>query len=520
MVANNDKVRIFDTTLRDGDQALSASLSKAEKIQLAHAIARLNVDVMEVGFPVSSPGDFEAVSTIAKEVKGPTICGLSRAMIKDVDACGEALKAAENRRIHTFIATSPIHLENKLKMPLSRATEMAITAIKRAGRYTDDIEFSCEDAARTPFEDLFWIIERAIDAGANTINIPDTVGYTTPTEYAAMVAAIRNNVPNIDKAILSVHCHNDLGMAVANSIAAVEAGARQIECTINGIGERAGNCALEEVAMILATRQDLYGLHTQINNEEIYRTSRLVSQVCHMPVQANKAIVGQNAFTHSSGIHQDGMLKESGTYEIMTPESIGIVKSELNLTSRSGRHVIQHRLQTMGYKQEDYDLDSIYAAFVELADQKGQVHDYDLEALLHFETLDEQSGHKYQLDFVNVHTNSSSIASATVGLMIDDKQVIEAATGNGPVDAAYRAIGLITDKDIEIIEYSLDAKGTGANALGQVNVIARYKDRVYHGAGLSTDIVEASVRAYVNVLNLCRRAKQIEDIKQVDACAA
>ena len=515
MVANSDKVRIFDTTLRDGDQALSASLTKAEKIQLAHAIARLNVDVMEVGFPVSSPGDFDAVSTIAREVKGPTICGLARAVSKDIEACGEALKEAENRRIHTFIATSPIHLENKLKMPLSKASEMATAAIKLAGTYTDDIEFSCEDAARTPFEDLFWIIERAIDAGATTINIPDTVGYTTPGEYAAMVEAIMNNVPNIDNAILSVHCHNDLGLAVANSIEAVKAGARQIECTINGIGERAGNCAMEEVAMILATRKDLYGLNTQIKTDEIHRVSRLVSKVCNMPVQPNKAIVGQNAFSHSSGIHQDGMLKAADTYEIMSPESIGIRKSELNLTSRSGRHVIVHRLESLGYQKSDYDLDTIYEAFLELADQKGQVHDYDLEALLHFSSLDEQSGNKYQVDFLNVHANSSSIASATIGLLIDGEQVIEAAVGNGAVDAAFRAISRICDKAIGIKEYKLVAAGTGANALGQVDLIAEYKGRAYHGAGISTDIVEASVRAYVNVLNLCERAKLIETKKQV-----
>ena len=516
MVANNDRVWIFDTTLRDGDQALSASLSQAEKVQVAHAIARLNVDVMEVGFPVSSPGDFAAVSQIAREVKGPVICGLARAVAKDIEACGEALKDAENRRIHIFIATSPIHLQNKLKMSLSKANDMAVAAIKLASRYTDDIEFSCEDAARTPFDDLFWIIERTIDAGATTINLPDTVGYTTPNEYAAMIAAIRNNVVNIDKARLSVHCHNDLGLAVANSIAAVAEGARQIECTINGIGERAGNCALEEVAMILNTRKDHYNLTTQIKTDEIHRTSRLVSQVCNMPIQPNKAIVGENAFAHSSGIHQDGMLKASNTYEIMSPESIGIRKSDMNMTSRSGRHVIAHRLEVMGYKKEDYDIDALYTKFLELADQKGKVHDYDLEALLHFTTLDEQSGSKYQLDFVNIHSNSSSVASATVGLMIDGKQVIEAATGNGPVDAAYRAIGRITDKAIGIIEYSLDAKGTGANALGQVNVIAKYKERSYHGAGLATNIVEASVRAYVHVLNLCHRAKRIEDIKQID----
>lgn len=513
MTADN-KVWIFDTTLRDGDQALSASLSQAEKVQVAHAIARLNVDVMEVGFPVSSPGDFAAVSTIAKEVKGPIICGLARALPNDVEVCGQALQHAESRRIHTFIATSPIHLQHKLHMPLFKASEMAVNAIKTASKYTDDIEFSCEDAVRTPIDDLCWIIERAIAAGATTINLPDTVGYTTPGEYAALISAVRNSVPNIDLARLSVHCHNDLGLAVANSIAAVEAGARQIECTVNGIGERAGNCAMEEVAMILATRKDHFNVHTQIKTDEIYRASRLVSQVCHMPVQANKAIVGQNAFAHSSGIHQDGMLKAQNTYEIMSPESIGLRKSELNLTSRSGRHVIQHHLEQMGYKDEDYDLDDIYNSFVALADQKGKVYDYDLEALLHFNTLSEQSDHKYKLDFVNVHSNSDSIASATVGMTIDGKKFTEAQTGVGPVDAAYKAMSCITEKTIDVVDYHLDAKGKGANALGQVDIIAKYKDKSYHGAGLATDIVEASVRAYVHVLNLVHRAKQIEEKKQ------
>jgi 2-isopropylmalate synthase len=514
MAADNDKVWIFDTTLRDGEQALSASLNQAEKMQLAHAIARLNVDVMEVGFPVSSPNDFESVSNIAREIKGPIICGLARAVAKDIEACGEALKDAEKSRIHTFIATSPIHLEDKLKMSLSKACDMATKAIDQALKYTDDVEFSCEDAARTPFKDLNWIIERLIDAGATTINIPDTVGYTTPGEYASLVRNLLDNVPNMHKARISVHGHNDLGLAVSNSIAAVAEGARQIECTVNGIGERAGNCSLEEVAMILSTRKDLFNLSTGLNCKEIYRTSRLVSQVCNMPVQANKAIVGQNAFAHSSGIHQDGMLKASNTYEIMSPKSIGKPKTELNLTSRSGRHVIKDRLETLGYTQEDYDLDTIYSAFVTLADQKGQVQDYDLEALLHFSTLDEQSGHKYRTGFVNIHSNSSSIASATVGLLIDGEQKIECATGNGPVDAAFRALSRITEKMVNITEYHLDAKGGGANALGEVNVVAEYNSKLYHGAGLATDIVEASVKAYVHVLNLSDRARQIEDIKQ------
>ena len=511
-MSTQDKVWIFDTTLRDGEQALKASLTKNEKIQIAHAIARLNVDVMEVGFPVSSPGDFDAVATIAREIRGPVICGLARTVEKDIIACGDALKEAERRRIHTFIATSPIHLQHKLRMSLQDATNMAVKAIRLAGKYTDDIEFSCEDAGRTPIDDLCRIIETAINAGATTINIPDTVGYTVPHEFAQVISNIHNRVPNIDKARISVHCHNDLGLAVANSVAAVAAGARQIECTINGIGERAGNCAMEEVAMILNTRQDQFGLHTQINAQEINRTSRLVSNICNMPVQPNKAIVGANAFAHSSGIHQDGVLKAQNTYEILSPEHVGIQSNELNMTSRSGRHVIQHRLAEMGYQSDDYDMDSLYDSFVALADQKGTVYDYDLEALIFFNSI-QQQGNFYHLDFLNTTTTSAQVASATVSLSIGEKQYTEAATGNGPVEAAYKAISRITDMPIQLVDYNLQAKGSGAEALGQVDITADYNGRKFHGAGLATDIVEASVRAYIHVLNLIHRAQQVSDIK-------
>ncbi|KZN68096.1 2-isopropylmalate synthase [Pseudoalteromonas luteoviolacea] len=508
-----DKVWIFDTTLRDGEQALKASLTEEDKIQLAHTISRLNVDVMEVGFPVSSPADFRAVQRIANEVKGPAICGLARAMPKDIEACGLALKGADQPRIHTFIATSPLHLKHKLRKSLDDVIEMAERSIKQALQYTDDVEFSCEDAGRTPFDDLCKVVDRAISAGATTINIPDTVGYTTPDEYAAIIHHLRNNVANIDKARLSVHCHNDLGLAVANSIAAVQAGARQIECTINGIGERAGNCSLEEVAMIMQMRQDHLKVHTDIRSEEIYRASRQVATICNMPVQPNKAIVGENAFAHSSGIHQDGVLKAQNTYEIMAPETVGVPNNQLNMTSRSGRHVIEHRLSELGYQADDYDMDQLYTSFLELADQKGTVYDYDLEAMIHFNKLAEQDEF-YQLQFVNASSNSQSIASATVGMSLGDELCQEAATGNGPVEAAFLAIERITGHAVEVIEYNLEATGQGASSLGQVNIIAKFDGRQYHGAGLAADVVEASVRAMIRVYNLIDRARKVSDLKQ------
>ncbi len=511
---NQDKVVIFDTTLRDGEQALRASLNKREKLQIAHAIAKLGADVMEVGFPVSSPGDFDAVKTIAEQVKGPIICGLARAMEKDIIACGEALAPAEKRRIHTFIATSPIHLEHKLQKTLEQATEMAVNAIKLAKTYTDDVEFSCEDAGRTPVADLAYVIERAIDAGATTINIPDTVGYTEPTEFAEIIAGIKQTVPNIDKAVISVHCHNDLGLAVANSIAAVQAGARQIECTVNGIGERAGNCALEEVVMILQTRQDHFGVSTNVKSEEIFRTSKLVSQLCNMPVQQNKAIVGANAFAHSSGIHQDGILKAQNTYEIMKPEHIGMQSNELNLTSRSGRHVIQHRMTEMGYSDNDYNLNDVYDEFLLLADKKGQVHDYDLEAIIFDQQLEEESDY-YKLKSLQGLSSNLPVNTATVGITIGDADTLyKAETGNGPIEAAYNALKQITHIDLNIIDFKLNSKGEGADAIGQVDIIAESMGRNFHGTGLATDIIHAGVKAYIHVLNLVHRAQQVESIKE------
>ncbi|MDQ6568688.1 MAG: 2-isopropylmalate synthase, partial [Haemophilus parahaemolyticus] len=403
----NNNVIIFDTTLRDGEQALKASLTVKEKLQIALALERLGVDVMEVGFPISSAGDFDSVKTIAQNIKNSRVCALSRAVDKDIDVAAEALKVAEAFRIHTFIATSALHVEAKLKRSFDDVVEMAIHAVKRARGYTDDVEFSCEDAGRTGIDNICRIVEAAIKAGATTVNIPDTVGYCLPTQYGSIIADVINRVPNIDKAVISVHCHNDLGMATANSLTAVLNGARQIECTINGIGERAGNTALEEVVMAIKTRQDMFnGLDTRINTQEIHRVSQMVSQLCNMPIQPNKAIVGSNAFAHSSGIHQDGMVKNKNTYEIMSPETIGLKKEKLNLTARSGRAAVRNHMAEMGYQDSDYDLDKLYTAFLELADKKGQVFDYDLEALAF---IDMRSGDedRLKLDVITSQTIST-----------------------------------------------------------------------------------------------------------------
>lgn len=509
----SDKIWIFDTTLRDGEQALRASLTKKQKIQLAHAISRLGVDVMELGFPASSPGDFEAVAEIAAQVKGPIMCALARAVPSDIHACGEALKGAERARIHTFIASSPLHLEYKLRKTLEQATAQAVESIQIARQYTDDVEFSCEDAGRTPLADLCYMVEHAIAAGATTINIPDTVGYTVPDEYAAIIRGLKERVPNIDQARISVHCHNDLGLAVANSLAAIEAGARQVECTVNGIGERAGNCSLEEIAMILKTRAERLPWYTDIQHQEIYRTSHLVSQIGNMPVQMNKAIVGANAFAHSSGIHQDGVLKAQNTYEIMTPESIGMRANILNLTSRSGKHVIKHRLNELGYRESDYDLQQVYQSFLQLADQKGQVFDYDLEALVFAQSLQEQD-EPYQLTSLVTSTDSHGSATATVELSCHGEPSKYSSRGNGPVEAAFSALHAISQKPISMSSYRLSAKGSGADALGQVDITAAYNGQKFHGVGIATDIVRASVNAYVHVLNTVARAEQVHALKQ------
>lgn len=403
-------------------------------------------------------------------MKNSRVCALARCVDKDIDVAAEALRIAEAFRIHVFLATSTLHIESKLKRSFDDVLAMAVHSVKRARNYTDDVEFSCEDAGRTPIDNLCRVVEAAITAGATTINIPDTVGYTTPYQFGGIITDLYERVPNIDKAIISVHCHDDLGMSVANSITAVQAGARQVEGTINGLGERAGNCSLEEVIMAIKVRHEMLGVHTNINHQEIYRTSQLVSKICNMPIPGNKAIVGSNAFAHSSGIHQDGVLKNRENYEIMTPESIGLKEVQLNLTSRSGRAAVKHRMEEMGYQDKDYNLDSLYDAFLKLADKKGQVFDYDLEALAFINKQQEEPEY-YRLDYFSVQSGSSVMATASVKLVCGEEIKSEAATGNGPVDAVYQAINRITDYPIELVKYQLSAKGQGKDALGQVDIV-------------------------------------------------
>ncbi len=516
---SNNNVIIFDTTLRDGEQALQASLTAREKLQIAFALERLGVDIIEAGFPVSSPGDFNSVQNIAKEIKNSRVAGLARALDKDIDAAANALKVAEAFRIHTFIATSTIHIENKLRKDFDDVVEMAVRAVKRARNYTDDVEFSCEDAGRTPIDHLCRMVEETIKAGATTVNIPDTVGYTLPSEFGSIIETLYQRVPNIDQAIISVHCHDDLGLSVANSIAALQAGARQIECTINGIGERAGNCSLEEVVMILNTRKDQLSLSTRVNPKEIHRTSQLVANLCNTPIQSNKAIVGSNAFSHSSGIHQDGVLKSQNTYEIMTPETVGLSTNKLNLTSRSGRHVIKHRMQELGYNEQDFDLDKLYERFLKLADKKGQVFDYDLEALVFFNNLNEEDEY-YRLESLSIQLTTEGMATATVSLRCGEEIISEAAIGNGPVNSICSCISRITGYDIDIKDFKVASTSQGTDAMGQVNIMAECKSRcdakVFHGMGLATDIIRSSARALVHLVNDMRRSERVAELRDAD----
>jgi 2-isopropylmalate synthase len=507
----HDKVFIFDTTLRDGEQALPSSLSVDQKLRIARQLSRLNVDIIEAGFPISSPGDFQSVSTIAKEVKGPVICGLARLMEKDIIACGKALHGAKRPRIHTFVGTSAIHLEKKLRKTNDEVVSMTINAIKLARKYCDDVEFSPEDAGRTEGDFLCRIVETAIKTGARTINIPDTVGYTSPEIFAAIIDMLFNRVPNIDKAIISVHCHNDLGMATANSVTAVIHGARQIECAVNGLGERAGNAALEEVVMALKVRSDIFKVATQINTQEIMRTSKLVRDLCNMPVQANKAIVGSNAFAHSSGIHQDGVLKSKKTYEIMTPQSIGLKDNRMNLTSRSGSHMVKARLIALGYHESELHIEDFYKRFIDLADKKGSVYDDDLVSLMESKSEDDMKD-AFVLEYLNVSSGRKTIPTATTRICANGKIFQEAACGDGAVDAATKAIDRIVKYKISIEDFSLTAVTEGREALGKVKMIARSDAGVFTGIGMSTDIVEASALAYMDIVNKIARLKKFNKV--------
>lgn len=502
------KVAVFDTTLRDGEQAAGTRLGSRDKITIARQLAKLKVDIIEAGFPASSPEDFDAVRKIALEIEGPTICALSRAVAADIEACGKALAKAARPRIHTGIGVSDIHIMGKfrddrygktLEGKRAKLIAIAVDAVKKARGYVDDVQFYAEDAGRAEPSYLFEMLEAVIGAGATVVNIPDTTGYTVPEQYGELIRGIRENVPNIAKATISVHCHDDLGMAVANSLAGVRNGARQVEGTINGIGERAGNAALEEMVMGIRTRADYFGVSTGIDPREFFRTSRMVADMLGMPVPANKAVIGVNAFSHSSGIHVDGFLKDRQTYEIMRPEDVGITESKVVLTARTGRAGLRSRLAKLGYKLSAEELETMYQRFLVVADKKQEVLDEDLSALIHDELPPVEQ--KLKLEYLHSYSGTSAIPTATVRLMVNGKAREGASIGDGPVDAVYKAIaGLISVKP-KLLRYDIRAITEGTEAMGEVTVNLEADGRRVMGRGASTDIIEASAKAYVDGLN-------------------
>ena len=501
MSTNNDTLIIFDTTLRDGEQSPGCSMNTDEKIEVAKALVELGVDIIEAGFPIASPGDFEAVQRIARECGSQsTICGLARSRKDDIDRARDALVDAEKKRIHVFLATSSIHREHKLGMDKQQIVDTAVEMVSRAKEYCEDIEFSPEDAARTELDFLCEVVEKTIAAGATTVNIPDTVGYATPSHYYNVISTLKKDVPNIDQAIISTHCHNDLGLAVANSLAAVEAGARQVECTINGLGERAGNAALEEIVMAVRTRHDYYGINTNINTQKLYPVSHLVSRITGMKVQRNKAIVGQNAFAHEAGIHQHGMLKERTTYEIMRPQDIGLTGTNLVLGKHSGRHAFRDRVEQLGFNLDNETFQKVFEAFIVLADKKKEIFDSDIAALIESQKIDFEE--HWKLKSFHTSAGTGMIPTATVELQHDDDEpVSDAATGDGPVDAAFRALERIVGIEVRLEDYDVRSISSGKDAQGEVLVTIDYLGRKYHGRSISTDIIEASTRSYLHALN-------------------
>jgi 2-isopropylmalate synthase len=496
---NPDRVTIFDTTLRDGEQSPGASMNLDEKLRIAEALESLGVDVIEAGFPIASNGDFEAVHEVSKILQRATVCGLARADRKDIDRAAEALKPAARKRIHTFIATSPLHMEYKLQMSPDEVHQAVIDSVTRARDHCDDVEWSCEDGTRSDIDFLCRVIESAIKAGAGTINVPDTVGYTVPSEFSALIETLLKRVPNIDKAVVSVHCHNDLGLAVANSLAGVAAGARQIECTINGLGERAGNAALEEIVMALKTRRDAIPYSTGIATENIMKTSRLVSAVTGFLVQNNKAIVGANAFAHEAGIHQDGVLKHAGTYEIMTPKSVGLAESNLVLGKHSGRHAFRKKLKELGFDLGDNAVEDSFVRFKDLADKKKDVYDEDIMALVDDEVVRVND----RIRFVSLYVicGSKGPPSADLELEIDGKIDATQATGDGPVDATFNGIKALFPHEAGLQLYQVHAVTKGTDAQAEVTVRLEEAGRSVNGQGADTDTLVASARAYVNALN-------------------
>ena len=493
----SDRLYIFDTTLRDGEQVPGCQLNTVEKIQVAKALEQLGVDVIEAGFPVSSPGDFNSVIEISKAVTWPTICALTRAVQKDIDVAADALKYAKHKRIHTGIGTSDSHIKFKFNSTREEIIERGVAAVKYAKKYVEDVEFYCEDAGRTEDEYLARVVEAVIKAGATVVNIPDTTGYCLPQEYFEKIKYLKEHVDGIDNVIISTHCHNDLGMATANTFNGVMGGARQVEVTINGIGERAGNTSLEEIAMILKCHKSL-GIDTNINTTKIYPTSRMVSSLMNMPVQPNKAIVGRNAFAHSSGIHQDGVLKNVQTYEIIDPKDVGIDDSSIVLTARSGRAALKHRLQINGVDVDEPKLDKIYEKFLQLADQKKEVTDADVLMLAGADTAET---HAVKLDFLQVTTGKGVKSVASIGLDISSQKFEAAASGNGPVDAAIKALKKIIMKQMTLKEFTIQAISKGSDDVGKVHMQVEYDGSLYYGFGADTDIVTASVEAYIDCIN-------------------
>jgi len=500
----NKRVTIFDTTLRDGEQAPGCSMTLGEKLRVAAALRDLRVDVIEAGFAAASPGDFESVKAIADSVEGPRICSLARCHPGDIERAARALEPAANRRIHVFVATSEIHRKYKLELAKEQIIRQAVDAVRLARESCDDVEFSPEDASRTEPAYLAEVVTAVIEAGARTVNIPDTVGYTVPSEFAELFHYLREQVPNIADAVLSVHCHDDLGMAVANSLAAVGAGARQVECTINGIGERAGNCSLEEVVMALHTRAEHFGLDTGIDTRKLYPTSRLVASITGMHIPRNKAIVGENAFAHEAGIHQHGMLKHASTYEIMRPEDVGLSRSNLVLGKHSGRHAFRERVAELGFQLDDTELNRAFKAFKQLADRKKELFDSDLEAIIM--NAEAGSSGPWGIDELHISAGTGTIAAGAVQLShTDGRTVKEAAVGDGPVEAAFTALERATGIDLDLRNFEVRSVSIGEDAQGEVTVTVEYNGHSYRGNGVSTDIVEAAARAYLEVINRVAR---------------
>ena len=497
-----DRVYVFDTTLRDGEQAPGASMNLAQKLSVARALSQLGVDVIEAGFPVASPGDFESVAAISRQVEGPIICALARAASPDIDAAVKALSAAPRKRVHVFLATSPIHREHKLHMSREEVVRLAAGSVAYARERCDDVEFSAEDAARTEPAFLAEVVERVLDAGARTVNIPDTVGYAVPAQFGELIGYLRAHVRGIDRAVLSVHCHDDLGLAVANSLAALQAGARQVECTVNGIGERAGNCSLEELVMAVRTRVDYLGLHTGVRTQNLCSASRVVAAATGFSVARNKAVVGQNAFAHEAGIHQHGMMQHAQTYEVMRPEDVGFKKTSLVLGKHSGRHALQARLIELGHLLDPAQVDLVFEEMKKLADKKKEIYDGDLDALL--VGLFQKNGHagKWQLVSLSANSSTGTLPSAAVSLLRSDgRKVDEACAGDGPIDAVFKCIERITGVSARLADFQIKSVTEGEDAQGESVVVVEHDGRSYRGRGVSTDIVLASAEAYLEAVN-------------------